>query len=91
MTQQQRRIYLPLVGIVLLCLLASLYLAAWKRFSKSKPSKKITKHKVETPPDEALKYWTEDRMRDAKAAPLPNANILDQDKQDPHSSRSQDA
>jgi hypothetical protein len=95
MSQQQRIIYLPLVGTVLLCLLLGVYLAAWKRFSKSTPSKKVTKHKVKTPPDEALKYWTADRMRSAKAAPLPNVNTLDREKQDPQHplrpSRPQDA
>jgi len=95
MSQQQRIIYLPLVGTILLCLLVGVYLAAWKRFSKSTPSNKITKHKVKTPPDEALKYWTADKMRNAKAAPLPNANNLDREKQDPQRpprpSRPQDA
>src|SRR6266581_2024872 len=65
MSQQQRLIYLPLVGTILLCLLVGLYLAAWKRFSKSTPSNKVTKHTVKTPPDEALKYWTADRIRNA--------------------------
>ncbi len=50
---------------------------------------------VKTPPDEALKYWTADRMRNAKAAPLPRVNTLDREKQDPQNpprpSRPQDA
>ena len=95
MSQQQRLIYLPLVGTVLLCLLVGVYLAAWKRFSKSTHSNKVTKHTVETPPDDVLKYWTADRMRNAKAAPLPKVNILDREKQDPRRpprpSRPQDA
>ena len=91
MLQQQRLIYLPLVGTVLLCLLVGLSLAAWKRFSKSTPSNKVTKHTVETPPEEALKYWTADRMRNAKPAPLPKVNSVDREKQDPRPSRSQDA
>ena len=95
MSQQQRLIYLPLVGTILLCLLVGVYLAAWKRFSKSTPSNKVTKHTVKTPPDEALKYWTADRMRNAKAAPLPRVNTLDREKQDPQNpprpSRPQDA
>jgi hypothetical protein len=91
MSLQQRFIYLPLVGTVLLCLLVGLSLAAWKRFSKSTPSNKITKHTVETPPDEALKYWTADRMRNAKAAPLPKVNSVDREKQDPRPPRPQDA
>ena len=92
---QQRIIYLPLVGAILLCLLVGVYLAAWKRFLKSTPSNKVTKHTVKTLPDEALKYWTADRMRNAKAAPLPRVNTLDREKQDPQHpprpSRPQDA
>ena len=95
MSQQQRLIYLPLVSTILLCLLVGVYLAAWKRFSKSTPLNKVTKHTVKTPPDEALKYWTADRMRNAKAAPLPRVNTLDREKQDPRRpprpSRLQDA
>lgn len=83
MSRQQKFIYLPLVGTIFLCLLVGLYLAAWKRFSKPAPSAKIIKHPVETPADEALKYWTADKMRSAKAAPLPNVNDLDRGKQHP--------
>jgi hypothetical protein len=89
-SQQQRLIYLPLVSTIILCLLVGVFLAVWKRFSKSASSKKVTKHRVETPPDEALKYWTADRMRNAKAVPLPEVNTLDREKQDPRPSRPQD-
>ena len=95
MLRQPKLIYLPLVGTILLCLLVGLYLVVWKRFSKSTSSNKVTKHTVKTPPDEALKYWTADRMRNAKAAPLPEVNTLDREKQDPQRpprpSRPQDA
>ncbi len=91
MSQQQRLIFLPLVGTFILCLLVGVYLAASKRFSKSTPSNKVTKHKVETPPDEALKYWTADKMRNAKPAPLPKVNTLDREKQNPRPSPPQDA
>jgi hypothetical protein len=95
MSQQQRLIYLPLVGTVLLCLLVGVYLVVWKRFSKSTSSIKITKHSVKTPADDTLKYWTADKMRNAKAAPLPNVNALDRGKRDPRRpprpSRPQDA
>jgi hypothetical protein len=90
MSQQQRLIYLPLLGTIILFLLVGVYLAASKRFSKSTSSNKVTKHKVKTPPDEALKYWTADRMRNAKAAPLPEVNDLGREKQDPRPSRPQD-
>ena len=89
-SQQQRLIYLSLVGTIILCLLVGVYLAASKRFSKSTQSKKVTKHKVETPPEETLKYWTADRMRNAKAAPLPVVNTPDREKQDQRPSRQQD-
>jgi hypothetical protein len=89
-SQQQRLNYLPLIGTIIVCLLVGVSLAAWKRFSKSTRSNKITKHRVETSPDEALKYWTADKMRNAKAAPLPKVNTLHQEKQDPPPSQPQD-
>lgn len=95
MSQQQRLIYLPLVGMILLCLLVGVYLAAWKRFSKSTPSAKITKHSIETPAEDTLKYWTADKMRKAKAAPMPKVNVLEREKHQtrrpPRPSRPQDA
>jgi hypothetical protein len=90
MSRQQRLIFLPLVGTTLLCLIVGVYLAAWKRFSKSTSSITIMKHSVETPSDDALTYWTADKMRNAKAAPLPNVNAHDGGKhhkrRPPHSS-----
>jgi hypothetical protein len=83
MSRQQGLIYLPLGGTILLCLLVGVYLFAWKRFSKSTPSTKIVKHSVDTPSDEALKYWTADKMRNAKPAPLPEVNALERGKQRP--------
>jgi hypothetical protein len=85
MSRQQRLIYLPLIGMLLLCLLVGVYLIAWKRFSKS-PSK-VTKHSVETPSEDVLAYWTVDRMRQAKPAPLPKVNEHKRGKRPPHSSR----
>ena len=83
MSRRYRLIQLPLVGAILLCLLAGVYLLAWKRISKKKRSSTIIKHKVDKHADDALKYWTADKMRHAKAAPLPNVNALDQEKQRP--------
>ena len=83
MTLQQRLIQLPLVGMILLCLLAIVYLLAWKRFSKRDPSATIIKHSVDTSPDDALKYWTADKMRTAKAANLPNVTALHRGKRHP--------
>jgi hypothetical protein len=95
MSRQQKLIYLPLAGTILLCLLAGVCLAAWKRFSKPAPSARIIKHSVETPAGDALKYWTADKMRNAKAAPLPQVNDLERRKQHPrrppHSSSPQQA
>jgi hypothetical protein len=91
MLQKQKFIYLPLVGTIILCLLVGVYLAATKRSSKSTRSNKVKKHRVETPPEDALKYWTADRMRNAKAAPLPKVNSLDREKREPRPSRPQDA
>ena len=95
MSRQQRLIYLPLLGTTILCLLVGVYLVVWKRFSKSTPSNTIMKHSVEAPADDALKYWTADRMRNAKAAPLPNVNVLERGKHSPRRpprpSRPQDA
>ncbi|MDQ6662170.1 MAG: hypothetical protein M3Z24_14545 [Chloroflexota bacterium] len=83
MSRQQRLIYLPLVGPTLLCLLVGVCLAAWKRFSRPDPSARVVKHSVETPPDDALKYWTEDKMRNARPVKLPNVNTLSRGKQQP--------
>jgi hypothetical protein len=80
---QQRLIYLPLVGAFILCLFVVLFLATRKRSSKKTHSNKVTKHKVESAPYEALKYWTADKMRNAKAVPLPEVNTLDREKKDP--------
>jgi len=80
MSRQQRLIQLPLVGTILLCLLVGVYLFAWKRFSKPDTAAKIIKHSVDTPSEDALKYWTADKMRKAKATNLPNVNTLDREK-----------
>jgi len=81
MSRQQRLIQLSLIGTILVCLLVGVYLFACKRFLKRDPSITVIKHSVETDPDEALKYWTADKMRGAKGADLPNVNALEQGKQ----------
>lgn len=92
MMSRQRLLQLPLVGTVLLCLLVGVYLVAWKRFGKPGPTK-IIKHTVDTHSNDALKYWTTDKMRDAKAAPLPNVKDIERGKshsrRPPHTSRPQ--
>jgi hypothetical protein len=90
MPRQSKPIQLSLIGIVLLGLFIGVYLIAGKRFSKPNPADAVIKHSVETPPDEALKYWTADKMRNAKPAPMPNVTPLDRGKQEsrrpPHTS-----
>ena len=81
MLQQQKLVRLPLVGAIVLGLLAGVYLLAWKRYAK--PPIKIVKHPVETPADEALKYWTADKMRDAGPAPMPHVVARGRKKRDP--------
>jgi hypothetical protein len=82
MSRQQKLTLLPLVGTILLCLLVGVYLAAAARKRPAKPSP-IIKHPVETPSDDALKYWTKDKMRKAKPAPLPDVKDLDRGKKPP--------
>ena len=83
MSRQQRLIFLPLVCTILLCLLVGVYLAAWKRRSKSDPPAKIIKHSVETSAEDALKYWTADKKRSAKPVEMPKANDLRRRKRKP--------
>jgi hypothetical protein len=83
MLQQKRLIQLPLVGMILLCLLVGVYLVARKRSSKPGPSATIIKHSVDTSSDDALKYWTTDKMRTAKPVELPNVDALSRGKQHP--------
>src|SRR5439155_18198009 len=83
MSRQQKLIQLPLIGTILLCLLVGVYLLARKRSSKPDPSATISRHSVETSSDETLKYWTADKIRNAKAADLPNVTALHRGKQHP--------
>jgi hypothetical protein len=48
-----------------------MYMMVRKRISKPGSSASISKHSVETPSEEALKYWTADKMRKAKPADMP--------------------
>jgi hypothetical protein len=83
MSRQLRLIFLPLVGTIVVSLLVGIYLAAGKRRSKSDPVK-IIKHSVETPAEDALKYWTADKKRGAKPAPMPNVTALSRKKRQSH-------
>jgi hypothetical protein len=85
MSRQQKFIQLPLVGTILLCLLVGVYLFTSKHSAKPEPepdaSANIIKHSVNTHPDDALKYWTKDKMRKAKATNQPNVDTVSPEKQ----------
>ena len=73
------------MSAILFGLLACIFLAAWKRSGKSNPSKStIVKHSVDTPAEEALKYWTAEKKRHAQPAEMPDVDAIDQEKQHPH-------
>jgi hypothetical protein len=74
MIQQRRLIYLPLVGVVLLGLLVGVYLFAGRRIMKKDDAGGIVRHTVETPAKDVLQYWTADKMRSARPAPMPNVD-----------------
>lgn len=76
MFQRKRLIQLPLMGAILLGLLAVLFFVGRKRAPKPDPADKVHTHKVETHPDEVRKYWTEDKMRKAQPAPMPHTDNL---------------
>ena len=87
MLQQRRFIRLPLVGVLLLGLLAGAYLAmaARKRLAKADDAG-VARHSVDTSAEDALKYWTEERMRNAKPAKMPkvkNVKPLERGKKRP--------
>ena len=83
MFRQHRRMQLPVIGAILLCLLGGVYLFAGRHASKPDPASTVKKHSVETSPDDTLKYWTAERMRKAKPAKLPHIKGGDKDKQKP--------
>lgn len=85
MPRQHKFMRLPLVGAILLGLLAGVFLvmAARKRLSKSDAAGAVVKHSVGTSADDVLKYWTEDKMRDAKPAKMPKVKALERGKKRP--------
>ena len=78
MVQRNRLTRLPLVGVILVGLLAGLFvaMAARKRLEKADDEAGVAKHSVNTPAEDVLKYWTEDRMRSAKPAKMPKVKGL---------------
>ncbi len=87
LSQSRRAIYLPSLGTLLLSLLIGVFLFAKKRRAKSNSSTAVTKHTVETSPEDTLAYWTADKQRAAKPAPLPVVDEHQQEKRPPHSSQ----
>ncbi len=78
MLQHRRFNRLPLVGVLLLGLLAGVYLAmaARKRLAQSDEAAGVARHSVDTSAGDALKYWTEERMRSAKPAKMPKVKNI---------------
>lgn len=77
--QQQRPIQLILLGSMVLALLLGLFLAGRKRVSK--PASKVARHRVETPAEDVQKYWTAQKMRNAKPVPMPHLTDAGEGKQ----------
>jgi flagellar basal body-associated protein FliL len=83
MSQQSRLIQLPIIGMFLLGLLAIAFWVGRKRSSHQEPASAVRKHTVETSSEDALKYWTADKMRKAKPAKMPNVKGIDREKPQP--------
>jgi ABC-type nickel/cobalt efflux system permease component RcnA len=99
MSRQERSISLPLIGAILLCLLIGIYLI-WRRTlnnaqEDANNASSAAKHSVETNPADALKYWTADKMRNAKPAEMPQTDKLKRGKkrkqQPPHTAQAHQA
>ena len=88
MSRQQKPIYVSLISTTILSLIVSIFLFARKRRAKLDHSEKVVSHSVETSPEDTLAYWTADKKRDAKPAPMPVINEQHQEKRPPHTSRS---
>ena len=72
MFQKWKALQLSLLGAIGLGLLAGAALLVWRLSMKQDSSRPAARHKVKNSPQEALKYWTADRMRKAKPAPMPH-------------------
>lgn len=83
MAQQQRLIQPPLAGALVLGLLVGVCLVVWRWFMQAEQPESVAKHTVDTPPEDALKYWTAEKMRKARPAPMPHVNAPEQKKQPP--------
>src|SRR5579883_852666 len=89
MLRHKKFIRLPLIGMTIVGVVVALYLFAGKRSSKPGPASRIRKHTVKTSPQDALKYWTEEKMRKTKGVEMPRVNQVEPKKEQPR--RSPDA
>lgn len=83
MSSQQKGQQWSLVGgaiVVGLILVFYLYLASSRRSEKKEGSTGVSKHTVTTSAEETLKYWTPERMRKAKPAPMPVVDDVKEEK-----------
>ncbi|HLH61849.1 MAG TPA: hypothetical protein VKV20_09210 [Ktedonobacteraceae bacterium] len=89
MSRRKKLIRLPLIGMTIAGVVVALYLFAGKRSSKAGPASRIRRHTVKTSPGDALKYWTEEKMRKTKGVEMPQVNEVEPRKEQPR--RSPDA
>ena len=76
MPQSRRPVQLPLISFISLCMLVVLTFLLWRRFMKPESEPSVTRHSVENSPDDALKYWTADKMHNTSATNMPTVNEL---------------
>lgn len=91
MRQKQYSSQFTWVDTLFLCLLIGVCLLVWKWLAQSDPSIPIVKHEVDTSARDTLKYWTAEKMRNARPARMPHIDAPVQDKTQPepppHTSR----
>jgi len=80
MQRQSKPVQFPWLGPVLLSVLIGLFLVALRRFAKPDPSGAVIRHSVDTHSDDALKYWTAEKMHNTKNTTMPNITAPDRGK-----------
>jgi hypothetical protein len=83
MSQEQNNTQLPLIGGFLLGLLMVAGLLTWQRQRQPARVSAMARQKTKTSPEEALRYWTADKKRKAKPAPMPHIDTSNQEKKQP--------
>jgi hypothetical protein len=79
MLQKRSMIQLSLVGAIALALLLGLFLTGRKRMSKPDPAG-VARHSLKTPAEDVQKYWTAEKMREAKPVPMPHVSDVKEGK-----------